>query len=107
MGRSREMIRSPATFVESRRLERLASAVLDPRESELWIDVDLHRAFHTERLAYTYAIYHEGGEAPPLVDTMDKIRNIMVLLLIMITWAALAQAVSDYADYVNANPEAL
>jgi len=97
----------PVDASSAERLERLASAVLDPRESELWIDVDLHRAFHTERLAYSYGIYHEGGEAPPLVDTMDKIRNIMVLLPIMITWAALAQAVSDYADYVNANPDAL
>lgn len=97
----------PIDASSAERLERLANALLDPRESDLWIDVDLRRAFHTERLAYTYAVYHEGGEAPPLVDTMDKIRNVMVILPIMITWFALAQAVRDYADYVNTNPAAL
>lgn len=89
----------------SERLERLAAALLDPSESELWIDVDLRRAFHTERLAYTYAVHQHGGEAPPLIDTMDKFRNVMVLVPIMLTWFALAQAVRDYSDYINNHPD--
>ena len=89
----------------SERLDRLASALMDPYESELWIDVDLRRAFHTERLAYAYAVHQEGGEAPPLVDTMDKVRNVMILVPIMLTWFALAQAVSDYSNYVERYPE--
>jgi Mg2+ and Co2+ transporter CorA len=89
----------------SERLDRLAAALMDPYESELWIDVDLRRAFHTERLAYAYAVQQEGGEAPALVDTMDKVRNIMILVPIMLTWFALAQAVSDYSRYIEANPE--
>ena len=89
----------------SERLDRLAAALLDPYESELWIDVDLRRAFHTERLAYAYAVNQEGGEAPPLVDTMDKVRNIMILVPIMLTWFALAQAVRDYSNYIEANPD--
>ncbi|MCC6705902.1 MAG: hypothetical protein IT334_13570 [Thermomicrobiales bacterium] len=89
----------------SERLDRLAAALMDPYESELWIDVDLRRAFHTERLAYAYAVQQEGGEAPPLVDTMDKVRNVMILVPIMLTWFALAQAVRDYAAYVERFPE--
>jgi Mg2+ and Co2+ transporter CorA len=89
----------------SERLDRLAAALMDPNESELWIDVDLRRAFHTERLAYAFAVEQEGGEAPALVDTMDKIRNVMILLPIMLTWFALAQAVRDYSSYIEMYPE--
>jgi Mg2+ and Co2+ transporter CorA len=89
----------------SERLDRLAAALMDPYESELWIDVDLRRAFHTERLAYAYAVHQEGGEAPPLIDTMDKVRNVMILVPIMLTWFALAQAVRDYSKYIQANPD--
>lgn len=97
----------PVDASSSERLERLAAALLDPNESELWIDVDLRRAFHTERLAYAYAVKELGGEAPPLIDTMDKIRNVMVLVPIMLTWFALAQAVSDYSNYIKNNPDEL
>jgi hypothetical protein len=97
----------PVDASSSERLERLAAALLDPNESELWIDVDLRRAFHTERLAYTYAVHELGGEAPPLIDTMDKIRNVMVLVPIMLTWFALAQAVRDYSAYIENHPDEL
>ncbi len=96
---------APIDQSSSERLERLAAALLDPYESELWIDVDLRRAFHTERLAYAYAVQQEGGEAPPLIDTMDKVRNVMILVPIMLTWFALAQAVRDYSSYIEANPD--
>jgi Mg2+ and Co2+ transporter CorA len=36
---------------------------------------------------------------------MDKVRNIMILFPIMLTWFALAQAVRDYSNYIEANPE--
>jgi outer membrane murein-binding lipoprotein Lpp len=97
----------PTDASSSERLERLAAALLDPNESELWIDVDLRRAFHTERLAYTYAVHHLGGEAPPLVDTMDKIRNVMILVPIMLTWASLALAVRDYSHFIETHPDEL
>ena len=96
---------APIDQSSSERLERLAAALLDPYESELWIDVDLRRAFHTERLAYAYAVQQEGGEAPPLIDTMDKVRNVMILVPIMLTWFALAQAVRDYSNFIEANPD--
>jgi hypothetical protein len=87
------------------RFERLAEAMIDPVERDRWADVDLRRAFHTERLAHIYAIHREGGEAPPVVDFVDKLRNVLVLAPIMLTWAALAEATRAYSKFIAQNPE--
>jgi hypothetical protein len=71
-----------------------------------WADVDLRRAFNTERLAHAYAVRREGGFVPQSVDRLDRIRQIMVLMPIILTWAALGEAVIRYRQYIDANPEA-
>jgi hypothetical protein len=70
-----------------------------------WADVDLRRAFNTERLAHAYAVRREGGFVPESVDRLDRLRQIMVLFPIILTWAALGEAVIRYREYMDANPE--
>jgi hypothetical protein len=89
----------------SRRLHDLAISLATERGRQKWADVDLRRAFHTDRLSHAYALRREGGYAPKIVEVADKIRNVLVLLPILLTWAALAEAVRAYRSYLDANPE--
>ncbi|MGH2561731.1 MAG: hypothetical protein ACRDJH_21910 [Thermomicrobiales bacterium] len=89
----------------SKRMGNLARSIRSEEGRQAWADVDLRRAFNTERLAHAYAVRREGGYVPPTVDRADKIRNVMVLLPIFLTWAALAEAVRAYQVYISANPE--
>jgi hypothetical protein len=89
----------------SRRLRDLAGSLATERGRERWADVDLRRAFHTDRLSHAYALRREGGYAPASIEVADKIRNVMVLVPILLTWAALAEAVRSYEKHVTAHPE--
>jgi hypothetical protein len=89
----------------SERLEDLAHAVGTETGRQRWADVDLRRAFNTEWLAHAYAVRREGGYSPPSVDKADKVRNVMVLLPILLTCAALAEAVRSYQHYIAAHPD--
>jgi predicted nucleic acid-binding Zn-ribbon protein len=89
----------------SKRMEHLARSLQTDEGRQAWSDVDLRRAFNTERLAHAYAVRREGGYVPPTVDRADKIRNVLVLLPIFLTWAALAEAVRAYQEYISANPD--
>jgi hypothetical protein len=70
-----------------------------------WLDVDLRRAFNTDRLAFAWAVHHEGGYAPHSIEIADKVRNVLVLLPILLTWAALGEAANSYNSYLERNPE--
>ncbi len=96
---------APVDAPSAERFERLAEAMIDPVERDTWADVDLRRAFHTERLAQIYAVHREGGDAPPVVDFIDKLRNVLVLAPIMLTWFALAESTRNYAHYLELNPD--
>lgn len=87
------------------RLDELANAVTNTNGRQRWSDVDLRRAFNTDRLAHAYAVKHEGGYAPRSIEVADKLRNVLVLVPILLTWWALGSAVSNYASYMKANPE--
>ncbi len=87
------------------RLDELANAVTSTNGRQRWSDVDLRRAFNTDRLAHAYAVKHEGGYAPKSIEVADKLRNVLVLVPILLTWWALGSAVSNYASYMKANPE--
>jgi hypothetical protein len=89
----------------ARRLHDLATSLATERGRERWADVDLRRAFHTDRLSHAYALRREGGYAPAIVETADKIRNVLVLVPILLTWAALAEAARAYNRYLSANPD--
>lgn len=94
--------------VDRRAAERLADLAgsLEGDEARLrWADVDLRRAFNTEQIAFAYAVRREGGYVPKIVDTADKIRNVMVLLPILLTWFALYEATKAYSAYINQNPD--
>lgn len=87
------------------RMEELARAIGSEEGRQRWSDVDLRRAFHTERLAHVYAVRREGGYASGAIDLADKIRNILVLLPIFLTWFAFAEASRAFAEWVARNPE--
>ena len=87
------------------RLTSLASALTSPQGVQHWSDVDLRRVFNVERLSYLYALRRQGGYASRVVEFADRIRNVLVLVPIFLTWAALSEAVRNYADYLEANPD--
>ncbi|MBA2246789.1 MAG: hypothetical protein H0W23_01565, partial [Chloroflexia bacterium] len=74
------------------RLRDLGHALTSEDGRQRWSDVDLSRAFNTDRLSYVYALRREGGFAPASIEVADKIRNVLVLVPIVLTWAALAEA---------------
>src|SRR5690606_18814023 len=89
----------------SRRLSDLANAISSENGRQRWSDVDLRRAFNTDRLAHAFAVKHEGGYAPQRIEIADKLRNVLVLVPILLTWWALGAAVSNYAEFERQNPE--
>jgi hypothetical protein len=99
---------STVAEVDRKAAERLADLAesLHGDEARLrWADVDLRRAFNTETIAFAYAVRREGGYVPRSVDRADKVRNVMVLLPIMLTWFALYEAARNYRRYIEANPD--
>lgn len=89
----------------SRRLEDLSNAISSESGRQRWSDVDLRRAFNTDRLAHAFAVKHEGGYAPKRIELADKLRNVLVLVPIMLTWWALGAAISNYGAMMTADPE--
>ena len=89
----------------ARRLDDLSNAISSEHGRQRWSDVDLRRAFNTDRLAHAFAVKHEGGYAPKRIDIADKLRNVLVLVPILLTWWALGAAVANYAQYERDNPE--
>ena len=89
----------------SERLTDLAQSLKGEEERLRWADVDLRRAFNTEKIAFAYAVRQEGGYVPKIVDTVDKTRNVMVLLPILLTWFALFEASRQYRRFIDSNPE--
>lgn len=88
----------------SARLADLAEAVGSDAGRQRWADVDLRRAFQTERLAYTYAKLREGGNVSSAIIYADRLRNVLVLVPIFLTWFALAEASRAYAEQLVADP---
>lgn len=94
--------------VDSRAAERLSdlSAALGNEQSrERWADVDLRRAFNTERIAHAWAVKQEGGYASALIETVARVRNVLVLLPLAVTWYAFYEASRAYDDFLTANPQ--
>lgn len=89
----------------SERLRDLADSVGTDDGRLRWADVDLRRAFNTEHLAHAYAVRREGGYTPKSVDQADKIRNVLVLAPILLTWFALFEASRSYNRYITAHPD--
>jgi hypothetical protein len=89
------------------RLEDLSGALTTSEGRASWAEVDLRRAFNTERLAHAYAVRKEGGYSSNVINIADRVRNVLVLVPIFLTWFALAEASRAYARYIAANPEAV
>lgn len=87
------------------RLTSLADAMTSPGGVQHWSDVDLRRVFNVERLSYLYALNRQGGYRSTVVETVDRVRNVLVLVPILLTWAALAEATRAYARYLDAHPD--
>jgi hypothetical protein len=87
------------------RLRSLARAVATDEGRQRWAEVDLRRAFNTEHLGYASALQHEGGYASSTIATADRIRNVLVLVPILLTWFALAEAAKAYEAFIAQNPD--
>lgn len=87
------------------RLTSLADAMASPAGVQHWSDVDLRRVFNVERLSYLYALNRQGGYRSALVETVDRVRNVLVLVPILLTWAALAEAANAYRRYIENHPD--
>ena len=94
--------------VDARSADRLASlgnAMSSPAGVQHWSDVDLRRVFNVERLSYLYALDKQGGYRSTVVDAVDRVRNVLVLVPILLTWAALAEAANAYKRYIENHPD--
>ena len=87
------------------RMRVLARAISTDDGRQRWAEVDLRRAFNTERLAYAAALEHEGGYAHSTIAGADRLRNILVLVPILLTWFALAEASKAYSAFIALNPD--
>jgi hypothetical protein len=87
------------------RMRSLARAVATDEGRQRWAEVDLRRAFNTERLAYAYALRREGGYAHSTIAGADRLRNVLVLVPILLTWFALAEASRAYDRFLALNPD--
>jgi DNA repair exonuclease SbcCD ATPase subunit len=87
------------------RLRDLAASVASEEGRARWSDVDLRRAFNTERLSQAYAIRHAGRFAASAIEQADRVRNVLVLVPILLTWFALAEASKAYDRYLAEHPE--
>jgi hypothetical protein len=87
------------------RLRDLAASIASEEGRARWSDVDLRRAFNTERLSQAYAIRHAGRFAASAIEQADRVRNVLVLVPILLTWFALAEASKAYDRYLEKQPE--
>ncbi len=110
LAREIEAISVSVGEVDTKSAERLTdlASSLETDESRLrWADVDMRQAFNTEQIAHAYAVKREGGYVPAIVDRVDRLRNVLILLPILLTWFALFEASRNYAKFIEANPEAV
>ena len=89
----------------SGRLRDLATTISTPSERSRWNAVDLRQAFNIERLSHEYGLRKVGIQKVKLIEFADKVRNVLVLLPVFLTWFALAEASQDYSSYLNENPD--
>ena len=96
--------------VDARSAERMRDLAVSVGREEgqaRWSHVDLRRAFNTEHLSLAYAEHHAGRFAAKAVEQADRVRNVLVLVPIFLTWFALAEASKAYDRYLEINPEAV
>lgn len=106
--RELESMAASVSEVDTKSAERLndLATSLETDESRLrWADVDMRQAFNTEQIAHAYAVKREGGYVPEIVDRVDRLRNMLILLPILLTWFALFEASRNYARYIESNPD--
>ncbi len=89
----------------SERLSDLARSIGTEEGRIRWADVDLRRAFNTERLAAAYAERREGSFAAGALEIADRARQVLVLVPILLTWYALYEATRAYSRFIAANPD--
>jgi len=87
------------------RMRALARAVATDEGRQRWAEVDLRRVFNTERLAFSLALQREGGYAHSTIAGADRLRNVLVLMPILLTWFALAEASRAYERYITLSPD--
>lgn len=87
------------------RLTDLSRSLHDEQGRLYWSDVDLRRAFNTERIAHSWAVKKEGGYISGMIEVASRLRNVMVLLPLGLTWFAFYEASKAYSEYLSEHPE--
>lgn len=103
-----EGIASSLYEVDPRSAERLidlAHAITSDEGRARWSDVDLSRAFNSDRLAHAYALRREGGYSPASIEVATRVRDVLVLVPLLLTWLAFYEASRAYDKYLSDNPE--
>ena len=85
------------------RLGDLARSIVTEEGRARWSDVDLRRAFNTERLANAFAIRREGGYASASIEVATRVRDVMILVPLLLTWLAFWEASQAYEEFVSAD----
>lgn len=87
------------------RLLDLSRSLHDEQGRLYWADVDLRRAFNTERIAHSWAVKKEGGYISSMVEVASRVRNVLVLVPLGLTWFAFYEASQAYSRYLQEHPE--
>ncbi|MGI8643169.1 MAG: hypothetical protein ACR2LS_03525 [Thermomicrobiales bacterium] len=87
------------------RLSDLSRSIGTQDGKARWSDVDLSRAFNSERLAHAYALRREGGYSPASIEIATRVRDVLVLMPLLLTWLAFYEASRAYDNYIQNNPE--
>ncbi len=94
--------------VDPRAAERLADlsqSIGSEEGRSRWSDVDLSRAFNSERLANAYALRREGGYSPASIEIATRVRDVLILLPLLLTWLAFYEASQAYDAFIANNPD--
>jgi methyl-accepting chemotaxis protein len=83
------------------RIRAVAAAVENPDAGDGWAGVDARDAVALDSIIDRL---HDRHGRPRLVSQLERIRNLLVLVPILITWAGLLYAASAYSDAVGRDP---
>lgn len=83
------------------RVRRVADAVEEPKGNENWAGFDARDAVDLPTIVSSL---HDTHSRPHLVSQLERIRNMLVLVPILITWAGLWQAMTAYGRAVQGDP---
>ena len=83
------------------RIELLADAIDSPSENDGWAGADARDAVGLDSIIDRL---HDRHSRPHLVSQLERVRNLLVLVPILVTWLGLMYAASAYSAAVSSDP---